>query len=429
MSHRTTLTISPEVQRRFVLGRQGLWPARRWRGVEGAVAALRECEAVQIDPLCVTARNHDLTLYSRVAEYRPEHLEEICWTRREAFDYGGCVFIYPMDELPHWRHAMRRHCLDGRWHEWSALHPDAIDRVRREITARGPLGNRDFDGTRRVNSYRGSKDTGVALYYLWICGELMTHHRVNFQRKFDLSERVAPARLLHTSNPAEAESHFARKGLAWPGIAALRHWKSWYGAFLRPEADESVVRERIGGMLDEGVICPVMVQGDREPKAVLAEDLPLLQAIAAGAVPDAWRPLSPEAPPEVNILAPLDIVSARGRARPLFSFEYVWEVYKPERDRRWGYYTQPILYGDRLVGRLDPRLDRRTRTLSVNGFWLEEHADPRDTTFGEALGLGLARFARFCGADQVDPAAILPARLRRRAGSALRRSGLKVVAG
>ena len=105
------------------------------------------------------------------------------------------------------------------------------------------------------------------------------------------------------------------------------------------------------------------------------------------------------------------IVSARGRAKKLFDFEYIWEVYKPAEQRRWGYYTLPILYGDRLAARLDPKLDRSSMTLHINGFWLEDW-QPADADFAAALGAGLQRFARFVRASQVDFSAVEPDGLR-----------------
>ena len=96
----TTPPISKEVARRFILGRQGLWPGRRWSGKAGTAQALRQIEVLQIDPLNVVARNHDLTLLSRVVDYRPEYLDELIYRDRAFFDYGGTVFIRPMSELP-----------------------------------------------------------------------------------------------------------------------------------------------------------------------------------------------------------------------------------------------------------------------------------------------------------------------------------------
>ncbi|RPJ49777.1 MAG: hypothetical protein EHM21_06335, partial [Chloroflexi bacterium] len=125
-------------------------------------------------------------------------------------------------------------------------------------------------------------------------------------------------------------------------------------------------------------------------------------------------------------LAPLDPVSARGRAKVLFGFDYVWEVYKPEPLRKFGYYTLPILWGDRLMARFDSKLDRATNTFTILGLWLED-APPvggeppyggqslgSAEAFAEALARGFARFAAFLGASRLDAAAIREPLLRER---------------
>src|SRR5438445_183917 len=95
------ITISQTTARRFVLGRQGLWPGQRWAGQDGTIEALRAIEAVQMDPLNVVARSHDIVLWSRVSGYRPAYLDHALYHARQFFDYGGGLFIYPMIELPY----------------------------------------------------------------------------------------------------------------------------------------------------------------------------------------------------------------------------------------------------------------------------------------------------------------------------------------
>lgn len=113
----------------------------------------------------------------------------------------------------------------------------------------------------------------------------------------------------------------------------------------------------------------------------------------------------------MTFLAPLDIVSARERALLLFDFEYVWEVYKPEAQRRWGYYTLPILYQDRLVARTDLRLERTTSTPVLKGFRLESHA-VTDNQLITALAYGFKRFMRLIDAQALDAAVLSPPALR-----------------
>ncbi len=134
-------------------------------------------------------------------------------------------------------------------------------------------------------------------------------------------------------------------------------------------------------------------------------------------MPQVWTPLETNTTEEVVFLAPLDPVSARGRAKVLFGFDYVWEVYKPEHKRRFGYYTLPILWGDRLVARFDSKLDRTTNTFVILGLWLDDEALGKDEAFAEALAGGFARFVTFLGASKLDAKAIREPLLRRCAGS------------
>ena len=131
-------------------------------------------------------------------------------------------------------------------------------------------------------------------------------------------------------------------------------------------------------------------------------------------MPKAWTPLETTTAEEVVFLAPLDQVSARGRAKVLFGFDYVWEVYKPAPQRKFGYYTMPILWGDRLVARFDSKLDRTTNTFVILGLWLEDKALGKDEAFAEALAGGFARFVAFLGATKLDAKAIREPLLRRR---------------
>ena len=141
-------------------------------------------------------------------------------------------------------------------------------------------------------------------------------------------------------------------------------------------------------------------------QVALGADAALLAELEAGRVPADWAPLETTTDEEATFLSPLDPVSARGRAKPLFGFDYVWEVYKPVEKRSFGYYTLPILWGDRLVGRFDPKLDRTTGTLVINGLWLEDDALARDPAFGDALAAGMKRFVGLLEARDLDVSAV-----------------------
>ncbi len=408
------ISITQRTARRFILGKQALWPGRRFAGKDGTAAALLEIEALQLDPLNVVARSQDIALWGRVLDYRPEHLYQVAYEERSFFDYGASLYMYPMPELPYWRLHMHRRGEHGRWGpEFAHKHADLLDYLRDELRTNGPRGNRDFKGVPVSGNYRGRKDTSIALYYLWLTGEIMIHHRRGFDRYYDLRERVAPPEFDYAASEQEAEDYFSRKVIAFLGLMREKRWRTSFSDDIQRKVSPEEADQRLSLMYEQNVIAPISIEGSKERWMLIAEDLPLLETLTADEIPSAWKPLGPSTQDEVTFLAPLEIVSARGRAKQVFGFEYIWEVYKPVEKRRWGYYVLPILYGDDLVARLDPKLDRKTMTLHINGFWLEEHAPVKDPAFADALGKGLARFAAFVEAKRVDIESITPKKLQK----------------
>jgi uncharacterized protein len=404
------LTIDLDTARRFILGKQGLWPGRRWRGVEGTEQAMRAVEYLQLDPLQIIARSQDIQLHSRVLDYTPGTWEEVTYRRRNFFDWGGWLAVRPMDELPHWRVVMQRERqTEPRLLEIERDHAQAIAEMRAILRERGTVTNRDFKtaARARTQNYRGGKDSALALYYLWRTGEAMTHHREKFERVYALTEAVAPAHLIHESDEAEVDRFLIKKEISFAGLSRLsRTSDSFRRGLGRGQTYEA--------LLAGGEIIEVRVEGWKAVHLALAGDAGLLNDLSAGRVPAAWAPLETTTTEEAVFLAPLDPVSARGRAKALFGFDYVWEVYKPEPKRRFGYYALPILWGDRLVARFDSKLDRTTNTFAILGLWLEDESLGNHDGFAEALARGFARFVTFLGARKLEAKAIQEPLLRRR---------------
>jgi uncharacterized protein YcaQ len=409
------LTINIETARRFILGKQGLWPGRHWRGTEGTEQAMREMEYLQLDPLRVIARSQDITLHSRVLDYTPGMWEDVAYQQRKFFDWGGWLAVRPMDELPHWRVVMRRErdsdYGDSRIRKMARDHADAIIEMRAILRERGVVTNRDFRAATRTRtqSYRGRKDSTLALYYLWHTGEVMTHHRENFERVYALTEAVAPAHLIRESDDTEADRFLIKKEVSFSGLSRVNRTED---SFRRGEPDRAAKR-LLEAMLTDGEVIEVRVEGWKAMHYALGSDAEALRDLSAGRVPEAWTPLETTTTEEVVFLAPLDPVSARGRAKVLFGFDYVWEVYKPEHQRRFGYYTLPVLWGDQLVARFDSKLDRTTNTFVILGLWLEDENLGKDEAFAEALACGFARFLTFLGASKLNAEAIREPLLRR----------------
>jgi uncharacterized protein len=399
------LTIDLEIARRFILGKQGLWPGRRWRGIQGTENAMLAVEYLQLDPLQMIARSQDIQLNSRVLDYAPGMWEDAAYRQRKFFDWGGWLAVRPMDELPHWRVVMRRERdgesnYDPRIHKMGLEHAEVIAEMRALLLESGTVNNRAFEMAKRTRtkSYRGRKDSSLALYYLWRTGEVMTHHRENFERVYALTETVAPPHLIRESDEDEADRFLIKKEVSFSGLARLnRTSESYFRGMPFGKA-----KQIIETMLADGDLIEVKVEGWKAPHYVLGSDAKLLDELIAGRVPGSWKPLEKTTEEETVFLSPLDPVSARGRAKVLFGFDYVWEVYKPEHKRRFGYYVLPVLWGDQLVARFDSKLDRISNTFVILGFWLEDEALGKDEHFAEALARGFARFMTFLGVSNLD---------------------------
>ncbi len=399
--------------RRFVLGRQGLWPGRRWRGTAGVSKAMHAVEYLQLDPLQIIARSHDITLHSRVLDYKPGLWEKPAYGQRKFFDWGGWLAVRPMDELPYWRVIMHRE-RDGKTRvaQMELDHAKAVVEMRQILRERGTVSNRDFEMASRVRtqSYRGRKDSALALYYLWRIGDVMTHHREKFERVYALAENVAPKRLLVEADEDEADRFLISKEIAFSGITRLARNQE---SFFRGVPFDHMAKLRTD-MLDSGEIVEVQVEGWKQMHCVLGKDVKALKDVAAGRVPKAWKPVGADTTEEAVFLAPLDPVSARGRAKLLFDFEYIWEVYKPQHLRKFGYYTLPILWGDKLVGRFDSKLDRTSNTFIIIGLWLEDKKLAKNANFAEALAAGFKSFVAFLGAGKLDVKKVAGTSLRKR---------------
>jgi hypothetical protein len=357
------------------------------------------------------ARAQDLALHSRVIDYRPDDWATLTYGKRRFFDWGGWLAVRPMEEMPYWRNLMRRERENGHWREVEHEHHATIVEMRAALRERGTIANRDFSmSTRtRTDDYRGRKDSAVALYYLWRVGDAMVHHRERFERVYAPTEAIAPAHLLEPATDAETDDFMRRKHVAFEGLSPLT---GSYTIYQKNERDAVLDwRERA---VAAGDLVEVFVEGWRGPRWMLASDVETLETVARGRVPRTWRPKDTTTAEEATFLSPLEPVSARKRAKPLFDFDYTWEVYTPAPKRKFGYYALPVLWDDRLVARFDGRLDRSTSTFAILGLWLEDESLARDAAFIEAFALGVGRMQRFLGAENVDAAAVAHPSIRRR---------------
>ncbi|HYM83027.1 MAG TPA: crosslink repair DNA glycosylase YcaQ family protein [Candidatus Dormibacteraeota bacterium] len=392
--------ISAAAARRFLVHRHLIAPPRSLPpGAEGVMRVVERLGSLQFDPLEVAGRNHDLVLLARVADYRREVTDALLYEERALFEaYNKGLSLLPTSELPwyriSWDRARGRH-EGGAFDEHAPLVSELLERIR----AGGELSPTDVAPRAAIDWYwRPTNQVRAILEALAEAGILGLRRRDGNRRVYDLIERLFPPALLAERRPEREQrrhkllSRYRAHGLLGTGGQA----ELWYGT-AGTAADRAELR---AGLVMDGALIPVEVEGVRGTRYIVADEAGLLARAEAELV-DGLPPGG--GPPAVAFLAPLDpYVWDRDFLRALHAFDYVWEVYVPAAKRRWGYYVLPILFGDRLVGRIEPRIDRRSGALRILGLWWEPWFDPLgEEGFVAAFRAALEAPRRFAGLDRV----------------------------
>jgi uncharacterized protein YcaQ len=369
-----TQLISLAVARRFLAIRHLLAPPRSLPATpESVLVVVDRLGSLQFDPLDVAGRNHDLILQARVAGYRRDLTDELLYGRRLLFEaYNKALNLLPTRELPYYRITWQNGA-DGRAGELVREQAALAEKVLAAITAEGPKCSSDFEREAAIDWWWGPTSAARAvLDALGVCGRLSLARRDGNRRYYDLTERLFPADVLETRIPEREQlrhkllSRYRGHGL----LGSQGSGELWPGTGTA--ADRASLRREL---LDRGEIVAVAVEGMRGERFMVGDELPLL-AQAEREAGEAAGGDAGEAP-GCSFIAPLDpLLWDRGALGPLYDFDYRWEVYTPAAKRRWGYYVLPILFGDRLVGRIEPRIDRAAKAVRILGLTWEPGFDP-----------------------------------------------------
>jgi uncharacterized protein YcaQ len=390
------MKVTAGAARRFLVARHALAPTRSLEGGPDAVLEVfRSLGSIQFDPLAVAGRTHDLVLHARVAEYDPAWCE-LLYERREIFEaYNKGLSFVPASEFPWFRGTWNRH---GK--RVLAENADVAARVLERIRTEGPLSSLDFESERgAMTDWFGIPTNTVraVLEAYSVTGVLGLARRDGNRRYYDVIERLLPADLLAREIPLKEQllhkllSRFRAHGLLGVGGGG-----DIFGGIGPAKPDprapgnpgRTALREEL---VATGELVPVEVESVRGKRFVLREEVDLLE-----------RP--PEPPPSVAFLPPFDpLVWDRGLLGSLFEFEYVWELFIPPAKRRWGWYVLPMLFGDRLVGRIEPRIDRAEGRVQVLNLWWEDGFAPRHAEgFVDAMRDALRAYLRFGSATRIE---------------------------
>jgi uncharacterized protein YcaQ len=388
--------VTAEAARRFLVARHALAPARSLDGgLDAVLDVFRRFGSIQFDPLAVAGRNHDLVLHARVADYDTAWCD-LLYERGEIFEaYNKGLSFVSASEFPWFRGTLSRNAP-----RILAENAEVAQQVLERIRAEGPLSALDFEGERgTATDWFGMPTNAVraVLEAYAVTGVLGLARRDGNRRYYDLLERLLPGELLARSIPLREQlrhkllSRYRAHGLLgvggggdiFGGIGPAKPDPRW------PEyPGRTALREEL---IADGELVPVEIDGVRGKRFVLKEEVGLLEGLT-------------EPPPSVAFLPPFDpLVWDRGLLGSLFEFEYVWELFFPPSKRRWGWYVLPMLFRDRLVGRIEPRVDRAAGQVQVLDLWWEQGFTPRRAEgFVEAMRDALRAYLHFGGATRLE---------------------------
>ncbi|GAA1850428.1 winged helix-turn-helix domain-containing protein [Microbacterium koreense] len=377
--------------RRIALAAQGFSRPRPTAvGTRQLNLALARMGVLQIDSVNVFARSHYMPLFSRLGAYETAALDRLLFARRAPYvEYWAHVasfipaedwslFGFRMEEFRA-RHASS----DG---DWMTAHRDVVAWVRAELADRGPLRPADIEHDAR-RATRGPwwdwDAVKQSLEYLWLFGEVAIAGRRGFERRYALAEQVIPADILATPVArTDAIRELIRRAARAYGIATASDLADYWRI-----RDRRAVLSALDDLVDAGEVVPARVEG----------------WTSAGRPARAWLHTDAARPRRVDaaaILTPFDpMVWFRDRAERLFDFEYRIEIYTPAAQRRFGYYSLPVLIGDDVVGRVDLKADRASSRLLVQSAWWE-NGHPADAA--ERLADELTTAARWQGLESVS---------------------------
>jgi uncharacterized protein YcaQ len=386
------ILIPNDQARRIFLERQQLSaPPGRALGKTDLLRLVDNLGFVQVDSIATVERAHHMILFSRNQTYRREHLTELLEKDRELFEHWTHdASIIPSRFFRYWKHRFRRRepVLAERWRKW---HGEGFDSAFREtfqyIAQNGAIMSRDMKAeNHKSGGWWNWHPNKTALEYYWHTGKLAIAGRTNFQKIYDLTERVIHA---HHHEPEVNDEEFidwaCRGALERLGFATWGEIAAFWDLVTPDEAKDWVKahREELTEVLVESA------EGGR-PRA----------SFAFAGFHQSMGDI-PEPPARVRVLSPFDpLLRNRDRAERLFNFFYRIEIFVPEPKRQYGYYVFPLLEGDRMIGRIDMKADRKAGSLDVKKLWLEKGVRPSAGRL-DKLDAELLRLGRFAGVDKV----------------------------
>ena len=402
------LTLTPLLARRLAITRQRLAGPRPLATPAGVMELMRDLGCIQLDPIQAVERSQYLVLWSRLGSYDPAHLDTLLWPERQLFEYWAhAASIVLTENYPIHQFQMRCSVQDQsswgkRVQTWLRENEPFRQYLLAQLRQNGPLALDQLEDRSLIpwqsGGWTAGRNLSQMLHFMWTRGEIMVAERSGGQKKWALTEQCLPEWAAHAPLPeAEIVRRAAQISLRALGVATAKQINQHFIRGYYP-----ALAQALAGLVAEGSITPALIResGVTWPGEwyVHAADLPLLERLVAGE----WQPWT-------TLLSPFDnLLCDRERTDLMWDFHFRLEIYVPQAKRQYGYYVLPILHGDRLIGRIDPRIDRKTGVLHVHAIYAEPNA-PEDATTGQAIAAAIADLAHFLGARTIRLGECVPA--------------------
>lgn len=393
--------ISPATLRRLAIYSQRLTKPPETSGRKAIMEIFSDLGCVQFDPLRAVERTQLLVLRSRLGTFDTADLESLLYEERKLFEYWAhaASFVLTEDFPIFWRHMRDWAPGDRPWMRrakaWMAENSDLRASILKELEHNGPMAVKQFRDISKSkwqsSGWTSGQTVRMMLGYLWEQGEILVSKRQGVAKFWDLRDRCLPEWTPRDDlDSSEVVLRAAQKSLIALGAGTAGHIERHFTRSNYPN-----LAEAIQILEEKELIQRIEVEEDGEiwpgPWFIHSKNFSALDKIEAGD----WEA-------RTNILSPFDnLICDRDRTEQLFNFHFRIEIYVPKAKRQYGYYVMPILQGDQLIGRIDPKMDRKTKTLVVNNVYAEPNA-PSDSSAGDNIASAIWDLAEFLGASDVQ---------------------------
>ena len=380
-----SITLTKKQARQFILIKQGLIGDYKFSGKDGVLEFVRQAGCVQYDPIDVCGKNAELVLQARVKGFTKKMLYDLLYLDRQLIDYfDKNLAILDVKDWPYVERIREGNKQGGRGRE-------EVDQIQAEIMSiiaeKGAVCSKDIGFKEKIDWYWSSTNLSrAALETLYFRGDLIVHHKKGTIKYYALAKDYIPKELLEAQDPYPEEMDHLRwrvlrrisaVGLLWnkPSDAWIALWN------LKAKERNEVFNE----LQKTHQILEVNVEGCKDKFYCTATDYPIIDVVLA----------ETKFKNRTELIAPLDsMMWDRKLIKELFDFEYKWEIYTPEEQRKYGYYVLPILMGEHFIGRVEVVADSKKKILRVKNIWFEKNVKPTKKIY-EDLDRCFKRFMKF----------------------------------